>query len=237
MRRLTFLLPLLWMPGLAHADDLQAVAQRFVAAFQAMHQASSTPADVNRLLALCTDELVYEHARVGAVVRGKSRNPRGLRCPPGRAPRRPDAGGPVRAGAQVRRARGAPDLRGERRERLAPGEPQAAPGARAGRAGTHQAGARRLVTGRHPTPSCPGAGTAGLSANVHSWRATRLADESGPLTLHPHAIDTVSLRGADRMGWHGVAEGRATAVARRSRNVRLRGGRVSERARRRRHAF
>ena len=27
MRRLTFLLPLLWMPGLAHADDLPAVAQ------------------------------------------------------------------------------------------------------------------------------------------------------------------------------------------------------------------
>jgi hypothetical protein len=72
MRRLTFLVPLLLMPGLAHADELPAVAQRFVAAFQAMHQGSSTPADVDRLLALCTDELVYEHARVGAVVRGKS---------------------------------------------------------------------------------------------------------------------------------------------------------------------
>ncbi len=72
MRRLTFFLPLLWMPGLAHADELPAVAQRFVAAFQAMHQASSTAADVDRLLTLCTDELVYEHARVGAVVRGKS---------------------------------------------------------------------------------------------------------------------------------------------------------------------
>jgi|KBSMisStaDraftv2_1062788.scaffolds.fasta_scaffold97366_2 ketosteroid isomerase-like protein len=72
MRRLTFLVPLLWIPGLAHADELPAVAQRFIAAFQAMHQASSTAADVDRLLALCTDELVYEHARVGAVVRGKS---------------------------------------------------------------------------------------------------------------------------------------------------------------------
>jgi hypothetical protein len=72
MRRLTFFLPLLWLPGLAHADELPVVAQRFVAAFQAMHQASSTPADVDRLLALCTDELVYEHARVGALVRGKS---------------------------------------------------------------------------------------------------------------------------------------------------------------------
>jgi ketosteroid isomerase-like protein len=71
MRRLAFLVPVLWMPGLSHADELPAVAQRFVAALQAMHQASSTAADVDRLLALCTDELVYEHARVGAVVRGK----------------------------------------------------------------------------------------------------------------------------------------------------------------------
>jgi hypothetical protein len=71
MRRLTFLVPVLWMSGLAHADEPPSVAQRFVTAFQAMHQASATPADVDRLLALCTDELVYEHARVGAVVRGK----------------------------------------------------------------------------------------------------------------------------------------------------------------------
>lgn len=72
MRRLTFLVPLFWVPALAHADELPGVAQRFVAAFQAVHQASATAADVDRLLALCTDELVYEHARVGAVVRGKS---------------------------------------------------------------------------------------------------------------------------------------------------------------------
>jgi hypothetical protein len=71
MRRLTVLVPVLWVSGLAHADELPSVAQRFVTAFQAMHQASATPADVDRLLALCTDELVYEHARVGAVIRGK----------------------------------------------------------------------------------------------------------------------------------------------------------------------
>src|SRR5690349_6337871 len=76
MRRLTFFLPLLWMPGLAHADELPAVAQRFVAAFQAMHQASSTAADVDRLLALCTDELVYEHARVGAWSAARARSAR-----------------------------------------------------------------------------------------------------------------------------------------------------------------
>jgi ketosteroid isomerase-like protein len=63
---------LLLAPTLARGDDLPGVAQRFVAAFQAMHQASATAADVDRLLALCTDDVVYEHAKVGAVVRGKS---------------------------------------------------------------------------------------------------------------------------------------------------------------------
>lgn len=72
MTRLALLVSLLLGSAVAHADALPDVAQRFIAAFQAMHQASATAADVDRLLGLCTDDLVYEHARVGAVVRGKS---------------------------------------------------------------------------------------------------------------------------------------------------------------------
>jgi ketosteroid isomerase-like protein len=55
----------------AVAEELPAEALRFLSAFQAMQQAGATEADVDRLLALCTDDVVYEHSRVGAVVRGK----------------------------------------------------------------------------------------------------------------------------------------------------------------------
>jgi len=72
MTRPAFIVLLLLAPGLARADELPSVAQRFIAAFQAMQQASATAADVERLLALCTDDVVYEHSKVGAVVRGKS---------------------------------------------------------------------------------------------------------------------------------------------------------------------
>ena len=72
MTRLAFFVSLLLASAVAHADALPGFAERFVAAFRAMQQASSTAADVDRLLGLCTDDLVYEHARVGALVRGKS---------------------------------------------------------------------------------------------------------------------------------------------------------------------
>jgi ketosteroid isomerase-like protein len=70
--RSSLLVSLLLASGVARAEALPGFAERFIAAFQAMQQASSTAADVDRLLALCTDDLVYEHARAGAVVRGKS---------------------------------------------------------------------------------------------------------------------------------------------------------------------
>src|SRR5262249_49354306 len=68
---LLLLIPLLVSAGPAGASDLPAPAQQFLAAFQAMQQAGATEADVDRLLALCTDAVVYEHSRVGAIVRGK----------------------------------------------------------------------------------------------------------------------------------------------------------------------
>jgi len=71
MTRTVFIGLLLLAPGVTRADELPGVAQRFVASFQAMHQAAATAADVDRLLGLCTDDVVYEHAKVGAVVRGK----------------------------------------------------------------------------------------------------------------------------------------------------------------------
>jgi ketosteroid isomerase-like protein len=70
--RLALLVSLLLASAVAHADALPGFAERFIAAFHAMHEASATAADVDRLLGLCTDDVVYEHARVGAVVRGKS---------------------------------------------------------------------------------------------------------------------------------------------------------------------
>ena len=72
MTRPAFIVLLLLAPRMAGADELPSVAQRFVAAFQAMHQASATAADVDRLLGLCTDDVIYEHAKVGAVIRGAS---------------------------------------------------------------------------------------------------------------------------------------------------------------------
>ena len=71
MSRILLLVSLVWGSGPAHAETIPSDAQQFLAAFQAMQQAGATEADVDRLLALCTDEVIYEHARVGAVVRGK----------------------------------------------------------------------------------------------------------------------------------------------------------------------
>jgi len=69
--RMLVLIPLLLGSRPADADEVPAEALRFLAAFQAMQQAGATEADVDRLLALCTEDVVYEHSRVGAVVRGK----------------------------------------------------------------------------------------------------------------------------------------------------------------------
>jgi len=71
LSRMLVLVPLLLGSRPADADEVPAEAQRFLAAFQAMQQAGATEADVDRLLALCTEDVVYEHSRVGAVVRGK----------------------------------------------------------------------------------------------------------------------------------------------------------------------
>jgi len=71
MAPLLLLIPLLLSAGPAGASDLPAPARQFLERFQAMQQATSTEADVDRLLALCTDDVVYEHSRVGAIVRGK----------------------------------------------------------------------------------------------------------------------------------------------------------------------
>ena len=70
MSRMLLLVALLSGSG-ASAEDLPPEAQRFLSAFQAMQQAGATEGDVDRLLALCTDDVVDEHSRVGAVVRGK----------------------------------------------------------------------------------------------------------------------------------------------------------------------
>jgi len=69
--RFLLLVHLVVSAGPSGASDLLAPAQRFLERFQAMQQASATEADVDRLLALCTDDVVYEHSRVGAIVRGK----------------------------------------------------------------------------------------------------------------------------------------------------------------------
>jgi ketosteroid isomerase-like protein len=71
MALLLLLIPLLVSARPSGPSDLPAPAQQFLERFQAMQQASSTEADVDRLLALCTDDVVYEHSRVGAIVRGK----------------------------------------------------------------------------------------------------------------------------------------------------------------------
>ena len=53
-------------------------ATEFLTRFAALQQASATPADVDRFLELCTDEVVYEHPRVGAVIGGKAEVRKGL---------------------------------------------------------------------------------------------------------------------------------------------------------------
>jgi ketosteroid isomerase-like protein len=65
------LVPLLLCASQARADALPPEAQQFLSALTALQQANASEAEVDRLLALCTDDVVYEHSRVGAVVRGK----------------------------------------------------------------------------------------------------------------------------------------------------------------------
>ena len=55
-----------------------AQAREFISRFAAVQQGKATPSDVDRFLELCTDELVYEHPRVGAVIRGKAEVRKGL---------------------------------------------------------------------------------------------------------------------------------------------------------------
>ena len=72
MPRSVLFLSLFWVLGGARAEPLPPIAERFLAAFHAIHQGAASPADVDRLLGLCTEDVVYEHSRVGAVVRGKA---------------------------------------------------------------------------------------------------------------------------------------------------------------------
>jgi SnoaL-like domain len=71
MTLLLLLAHLVTAAGPEKTGEVPAVAQKFLERFQAMQQAKATEADVDRLLELCTDDVAYEHARVGAVVRGK----------------------------------------------------------------------------------------------------------------------------------------------------------------------
>ena len=54
------------------SSEPPARARDFVTRFGSFQQATATPADVDRFLEPCTDELSYEHPRVGAVIRGKA---------------------------------------------------------------------------------------------------------------------------------------------------------------------
>ena len=55
-----------------------AQAAEFVSRFTAIAQARATPSDVDRFLELCTDDVVYEHPRVSAIIRGKAEVRKGL---------------------------------------------------------------------------------------------------------------------------------------------------------------
>ena len=72
MSRLLLLIHLVASAGSVAAGDVPVAAQRFLDRFEAMQQATATEADVDRLVELFTDDVSYEHAKVGAVVRGKA---------------------------------------------------------------------------------------------------------------------------------------------------------------------
>jgi hypothetical protein len=57
--------------GQSAAPDLVAIVDRFMALERARQAPGATAADVDRLLALMIDSIVYEHPRAGARLRGK----------------------------------------------------------------------------------------------------------------------------------------------------------------------
>jgi hypothetical protein len=73
-----WLLTILLLASAPTSPEPPAQAREFVNRFTAVQQAGATPANVDRFLELCTDEVIYEHPRVGAVIRGKAEVRKGL---------------------------------------------------------------------------------------------------------------------------------------------------------------
>lgn len=80
-RRITFVAIGLVVAGSAaraeEGDSLVSLSERYVKLLAATMEEKATPKDVDELLALCTDDMIYEHPRVGARIQGKEQGRRG----------------------------------------------------------------------------------------------------------------------------------------------------------------
>ena len=68
------------LPAQVNASDetLKDIVDRYLAARQATMLQASTPADVDRLLAFYTDDIIYEHPRVKMRIEGKTKIREGM---------------------------------------------------------------------------------------------------------------------------------------------------------------